>query len=241
MLCHGGLIGAAGVSAGGSFPSLDLSAGGMTLGYVTDSSTNTTIACSVPSNVVNGDLMIAFAVCGSSGNPSSISIPAGWTSIITETGVNGLYFMPFALSCRVASSEPSSYDWTLTGDAMDDAVSIIRVTGANTGSPISGTPVSDHIYSASPISPSVTTAHANSLAVFGFCVKSGWMLNAQDTGYPSGCAGVFARYSRQSSNGVCFALASLGVSASGATGAKTWSDLSGDAETDTFSFAIRAA
>lgn len=241
MLCHGGLIGAAGVSASGSFPSLDLSAGGMTFGYVTDSSTNTTITCSVPSSVVNGDLMIAFAVCGSLGNPSSISIPAGWTSIIIETGVNGVYFLPFALSWRVANSEPASYDWTITAGDRDDAVAIVRVVGANTSSPISGTPATDHFYGLTPVSPSVTTAHANALAVFGFCVKNGWMLNAQDAGYPSGCTGVFARYSRQSSNGICFALASLGVSATGATGAKTWSALSGSAEIDEFSFAIRAA
>lgn len=241
MLCHGGLIGAAGVSASGSFPSLDLSAGGMTFGYVTDNGLNTSISCSVPSNVVNGDLMIAFAVCGSLGNPSSISIPAGWTSIILETGVNGQWFMPFALSWRVASSEPASHDWTITAGDRDDAVAIVRVVGANTSSPISGTPAVAHDYGLTPVSPSVTTAHENALAVFGFCVKNGWMLNAQDAGYPSGCTGVFARYSRQSSNGVCFALTSLGISTSGATGSKTWSALSGSAEIDEFSFAIRAA
>ena len=127
MLSRGGLIGAAGVSASGSFPSLDLSAGGMTFGYVTDLGLNASISCSVPSNVLNGDLMIAFAVGGTTANPSSISIPAGWTSVILETGVNGQYFMPFSLSWRVASSEPSDYSWTLTAGTVDDAVSILSL------------------------------------------------------------------------------------------------------------------
>lgn len=211
----------------------------MTFGYANDGNSNATVSCNVPSNVVDGNLMIAFAVCGAQDNPASISIPAGWNSIITATAVNGAYFRPYALSWRVANSEPASYAWTVTASGIDDAVSIIRVTGANAASPISGTPVTAHDYGTVPTSPSVTTAHANALALFGFCVSNGWSLNAADAGYPSGTSGVFARWSRQSSAGVCFALATLAVSSAGATGTKTWSALSGAAEIDEFSFAVR--
>lgn len=243
MLLHGGLIGASGVAVGaGSSPAFDLTAGGMTFAYVSDFNTNTTISGNVPANVVNGDLMLAFALSGAfPDNPASITNPAGWTSIILETGVDGLYFRPYSLSYRVANSEPSSYSWTVTSGATDDAVAIIRVTGANTSSPISGTPVVDHHLTTTPTSPSVTTAHANALGVFGFCVHDGWSLNAQDAGYPSGTSGVFARWSRQHSSGVVFALATQAITSAGATGSKVWGALTGSTESDEFSFSIRPA
>jgi hypothetical protein len=242
MLLHGGLIGASGVAVGaGSSPAFDLTAGGMTFGYNNDGNTNATVSCNVPSNVVNGNLMLAFALSGAPDNPASITNPAGWTSIILETGVDGLYFRPYSLSYRVANSEPSSYSWTVTSGATDDAVAIIRVTGANTSSPISGTPVVDHHLTTTPTSPSVTTAHADALAVFGFCVNGGWSLNAEDAGYPSGTSGVFARRSRQHSSGVVFALATQVIASAGATGSKAWGALTESTESDEFSFAIRPA
>ena len=243
MLLHGGLIGASGVAVGaGSSPAFDLTAGGITFAYVSDSGTNTTISGNVPANVVDGNLMLAFALSGAfPDNPASITNPAGWTSIILETGVNGLYFRPYSLSYRVANSEPSSYSWTVTSGTTDDAVAIIRVTGANTSSPISGTPVVDHHLTTTPTSPSVTTAHADALAVFGFCVNGGWSLNAEDAGYPSGTSGVFARRSRQHSSGVVFALATQVIASAGATGSKAWGALTESTESDEFSFAIRPA
>jgi hypothetical protein len=242
MLLHGGLIGASGVAVGaGSSPAFDLTAGGITFAYVSDSGTNTTISGNVPANVVDGNLMLAFALSGAPDNPASITNPAGWTSIILETGVDGLYFRPYSLSYRVANSEPSSYSWTVTSGATDDAVAIIRVTGANTSSPISGTPVVDHHLTTTPTSPSVTTAHANALGVFGFCVHDGWSLNAEDAGYPSGTSGVFARRSRQYSGGVVFALATQAITSAGATGSKVWGALTESTESDEFSFAIRPA
>jgi hypothetical protein len=242
MLLHGGLIGASGVAVGaGSSPAFDLTEGGITFAYVSDSGTNTTISGNVPANVVDGNLMLAFALSGAPDNPASITNPAGWTSIILETGVDGLYFRPYSLSYRVANSEPSSYSWTVTSGATDDAVAIIRVTGANTSSPISGTPVVDHHLTTTPTSPSVTTAHANALGVFGFCVHDGWSLNAQDAGYPSGTSGVFARRSRQYSGGVVFALATQVIASAGATGSKVWGALTESTESDELSFAIRPA
>lgn len=228
-------------ASGGASPAFDLTAGGMTFAYVSDFNTNTTISGNVPANVVNGDLMLAFALSGAPDNPASITNPAGWTSIILETGVNGLYFRPYSLSYRVANSEPSSYSWTVTSGTTDDAVAIIRVTGANTSSPISGTPVVDHHLTTTPTSPSVTTAHANALGVFGFCVHNGWSLNAQDAGYPSGTSGVFARWSQQHSIGVVFALATQAITSAGATGSKVWGALTASTESDEFSFAIRPA
>ena len=242
MLLHGGLIGASGVAVGaGSSPAFDLTEGGITFSYVSDFNTNTTISGNVPANVVNGDLMLAFALSGAPDNPASITNPAGWTSIILETGVDGRYFRPYSLSYRVANSEPSSYSWTVTSGTTDDAVAIIRVTGANTSSPISGTPVVDHHLTTTPTSPSVTTAHANALGVFGFCVHDGWSLNAQDAGYPSGTSGVFARRSQQHSIGVVFALATQAITSAGATGSKVWGALTESTESDEFSFAIRPA
>lgn len=242
MLLHGGLIGASGVAVGaGSSPAFDLTAGGITFSYVSDFNTNTTISGNVPANVVNGDLMLAFALSGAPDNPASITNPAGWESIILETGVDGRYFRPYSLSYRVANSEPSSYSWTVTSGTTDDAVAIIRVTGANTSSPISGTPVVDHHLTTTPTSPSVTTAHANALGVFGFCVHDGWSLNAEDAGYPSGTSGVFARRSQQHSIGVVFALATQAITSAGATGSKVWGALTESTESDEFSFAIRPA
>lgn len=244
MLAHGGLIGASGVAdAGVAGVAFDVTANGFTIAYVTDGSSNTTIVGNVPTNAVNGDLLIAIAGAQAGTNPATITPPAGWTTILTNSAENGQWTKPFHISYRIASSEPANYTWTLTSDGLDDFVAIHRVTGAYTSSPVSGTPAWDYMdASADAFGPSITTAHANALAVFGFVVGNGYELAAADSNYPSGTTGLYARASRASSGGICHGLATLLVASAGATGVKTFTDCIGTTGYSAgFSFALRPA
>lgn len=244
MLLHGGLIGASGVAVGaGSSPAFDLTAGGITFAYVSDGSSNTTISCNVPANIVDGDLMIAIVGSYCDANPATITPPSGWPTILDHSNLNGRWTKPFHIAYRVANSEPSSYEWTLTAASQDDFATIHRVTGVYTASPISGTPVAEYEEEDDDIyAPSIITLHNNALAVFGFVSGNGHELATPDANYPAGTTGIYVRRSRANSAGINHGLASLLVPSAGATGIKTFTDCVGSRGYSAgFSFALRPA
>lgn len=79
----------------------------------TDSSpsgTGTTITISVPASVANNDILVAVVAINS--DTATLSAPGGWTAgpDVPVTGRS----LRIALWWRVASSEPASYDWTVS-------------------------------------------------------------------------------------------------------------------------------
>lgn len=88
-----------------------------------------TITMTVPSGVVNGDVMVMHISTRAGQTPD----PSGWTLV-----VNGFYGATINQSCwwRVASSEPASYSVTLQASAKASGV-IIALSGADSTAPAS--------------------------------------------------------------------------------------------------------
>jgi hypothetical protein len=155
----------------------------------------------VPDGVANGDrLTMAVSLINST---VTITDPTGWgTPISTQTTGSGATHVRTQIYERVASSEPASYNVTLSGSA-NWCTTILRITG-DTATPTrdgaavqgSGDEPTD------PTAPSITTTGANRLLVafagqrggggITWGAVPGW--NVQDSiweGFPSNLASMF--------------------------------------------------
>lgn len=198
---------------------VDTSAGGKSVTTVLDGSSNTSITGAKPSNVVSGDLMLAFLGCHSSLNPGSVTPPAGWTALQNSFGGSGSFRIHTWMGYKVAGgSEPADYTWTIGADGKDDTLIIQRVTGFDSGGPIIASAIDFDELSATPASPSVTATDNQTLlaSVFG---KNGSVFTGASA--PTGMTTIELGASRANSSGINRGLAYQQVS-SGATGAKTW-------------------
>lgn len=88
----------------------------------TQGSAASSLALSVPSGVVNGNLLLAFHG-NDAGTANALTPPAGWTLVRNENDGGGF---TFRLVCyyRIASSEPASYTWTMATGAEAVAICI---------------------------------------------------------------------------------------------------------------------
>jgi hypothetical protein len=209
---------------GATGPAFDTAANGYTIAYNTSGSPNTTITGTRPANVVDGELMLAVVGGYNQNNPFVLTAPAGWTPVYSPAFTDGVSTCAMGAWTRVANAASDNFVWTVSADTPDDFIAILRVTGADTSNPLSGTPTESYGSSVSPISPTTQTAHDNALAVF-ITAATGGSITATDTGYPSGTTGVYARASRADLNAVTHSLAYKAISTVGATGAQTFTNL----------------
>lgn len=116
-----------------------------------------------PTGTVDGDLLLAFQTGVGTAGQVEPSPPAGWTQIDSTRSTGNLRCKVYR---KIASSEPSTYDFTWAANIDRGAVEIHRVNGVDTTTPIDVTnggtaSVTD------PVVPAVTTTVANTL-VFAF-------------------------------------------------------------------------
>ena len=214
---------------------------GWVLAKVNDDSSNSTIRCNVPSSTVNGDLLIAVSSTNSSKNPTNFTPPGGWTQVYYPDYLVGTFTVPIGVWYRIASGEPSYYDWTLTADVYDDYLAIHRITGHDSGTPIDlASAGSTSLNGTSFTCPSQTTVTNNAVLVCIVAAKDGTALTGTDTGYPSGMTGLYSRSTGNWSSGINMGLAYEARASSGATGTRAWTSyLTGAKYGATVSFTIR--
>lgn len=139
------------------------------------------VIVSVPSGVVNGDLMIAeiWATTQTAAAPTS----AGWTQFFTLAGSDHQIF----LFWRDASSEPANYTFTST-NATSTTGWIHHLTGAISGNPVNAIGSGNTASGASAITASgITTTVPNSLLM---CFVGHGDGSNLPTGYQAGWTGV---------------------------------------------------
>lgn len=162
------------------------------------SGASTTAVADVPPGTANGDrLTLAVTLIDST---ITITDPTGWgTPISSQTSGSGATHVRTQIYERVASSEPASYNITLSG-AANWCTSVLRITGDTTTPTRDGAAVQGSgDEPTDPTAPSITTTGANRLLVaFGgqrggggitWGAVPGW--NMQDTiwqGFPSNLA-----------------------------------------------------
>jgi hypothetical protein len=130
----------------------------------TSTGSGTTITVTMPSGIVGGNLLvvgISFAYM------RTISgVPSGWTLFRNDTDPSTEH--RFATYYKVAgSSEPGSYDWTLSAGTNFNA-SAIRISGVDGTTPVNATAYD--LTTSNKTSPSVPTTVADCLIVRYFSV-----------------------------------------------------------------------
>lgn len=116
--------------------------------------------CNVPSGTVNGDVMIAIAMCG---GVVTITPPAGWTQLdvnFAQGPSSGSWY-------RIASSEPASYSWTYAG-TPNCIVGIYTAQNVDNSLPVDQHSAWHRRTGATTITgDSITPTRNNELLVFG--------------------------------------------------------------------------
>jgi len=153
------LLGAAGSTGTRTFTTSSSipNSAGIAVALRAASSGNTSISVTRPTGVVNNDVMYA-AVAYAGG---TLTPPAGWTQIIeqTATGVTTRVYR------RVASSEGSSYTWSL--DSTDPlAVAITAYYNVDTSNPEETSASQANTSGTSLTAPTVTPTTPSSLLLF---------------------------------------------------------------------------
>ena len=184
-------------------------------GSVTGPSAISTI--SVPSGVVNGDILILAFVAGQSTVPV-VTMPGGWTTIQgPSTTTAGGFNVVRVLAWKVASSEPASYDITTDITANTSAV-MVAVSGASGSTPVSS---SNSGTGSTTTATGITTPSNNSVVAF---IAHNWVLYGTASP-PSGTTPTFTERLDAADSLIYVATGVLATA--GATGNKTQSNLNG--------------
>jgi len=134
------------------------------------SSGDPTLTITKPTGTVDGDIMVAFVM----GNGTNISTPpSGWTLLFSNsTSLDGTttYFYCYT---KVASSEPASYDWSMSGGAFTELGSISTYRPIHAAQPedISGGQLSANfnLHTAT----NITTVHVETLVLVAYFLNRG--------------------------------------------------------------------
>lgn len=217
-------------------------AGNVTRAIVATSAGNTVITCARPSNVAEGEHMLAIMSNLDIINPSPIPTPpSGWTQLYTNHGLDHFRRRISVYVKQATGSEPADYTWTIGDDPRDDDIQIFRVTGANASTFLDASPVANDAGTQTITNLGITTTTADALVLY-VMAANGSALAAEDANYPTGTTGVFLKRSRNHSYGIAYGLATEVVASPGTTGSKLWTGaLSASGQTGAVTLAIRPA
>jgi hypothetical protein len=185
-----------------------------------------------PSGVVNGDVMVATIVWARTAQWSgAITPPAGWTSRV----VNTPWSVRMETFTKVASNEGSSYTFSMPSGSGVAAIS--AYSGVNNSTPLDTAAAGVNASSSSVTAPSLNTVSANTMLVniFGSQGLDSWTppageterVDARDTSALSGWYSSVAQ-------------SSVALGGAGATGARTATSSTGQADEMAQSIALRA-
>ena len=125
------------------------------------SGSNTSVSVSKPTGVTDGDVMVATVAFAG----GTLTAPAGWTQVLEQAGTG----VTLRVYRRTASSEGSSYTWSLsTADGL--AVAIGAYYNVDTTTPIGGSGSQANSSSTSMVAPSVTPGTPADMLLFAGAV-----------------------------------------------------------------------
>lgn len=135
--------------------------------------TNTTVV--TPTGTVDGDILIAEVFIGNAGAVPTLTPPAGWTAIGTNTSVaKGGFTGQFHMFWKRASTEGANY--VFTHASASTQVSIASYSGCvTTGSPIGAISSNTGTASTTTTATGITTTANNSRVLFA---QHGWDISS---------------------------------------------------------------
>ena len=103
------------------------------------------------------------------GQNRNMAPPAGWTTVPNTEVFNGTGVRTHAWYRFAGSSEPSSYNFTMTGGSgYDMSGGIAAVMGVSTGAPVNASAAQQNGAASNLVTaPSITTTMPNTLLIFG--------------------------------------------------------------------------
>lgn len=174
----------------------------------------TTFTVTMPGSVASGDLLIA---CISGGHDNPITAPAGWTRLVDDY----VGFVGGAVFYRVSGgSEPGTYNWSFPNAQRGNAI-VTRISGVDTSDPIDAwTASASNGNTTSPVCPTAIAFESNDLLVCG--AVGGWGMGASFTPPGSVTERADTTNAAGGDQGSCMCMGTEVLSASGATGTRTW-------------------
>jgi hypothetical protein len=163
-----------------------VSVGFRSVATVTNGTAGTSVVVARPAGVVNGDLLLAFVA---QAGTATVTAPTGWTLFGSQTTGGAV---SLAVYWKVASSEPSSWTWTL-GSSLRNWASVSAYTGVDPAAPINDSSSNTYPGAATAFAlatyPQMLRFGAGVFAVAGVRTASG----AATTWTPSGMVGITER------------------------------------------------
>ncbi len=187
------------------------------------------IPLDMPSNISEGDLLVA--VIGTDAN-ETIGTPTGWTKVASDLNNS----CTLSVQWRIAgASEPSSVDFSITSWERVCAA-CARFTGDFGSNPVDVFG-SDTGTGADPTHPSITPTESTTMLLSAFC-KDTEQVSVNDSGEPSGYTNVFTNDSSGGSAGCSSGLAYRAYTGTSATGTGAWDILNASEAWAAFHIAI---
>lgn len=109
-------------------------AGDLTTAAPADSSPGTTLTLNKPTNIADGDLLVAIVIFQNTNGTPSITAPAGWTQVSPPLGISPLRpsaIFTLPVPSASALSGTSSWQWSTNVAAGRRRGMLFRVTGAD--------------------------------------------------------------------------------------------------------------
>ncbi|MET1063489.1 MAG: PKD domain-containing protein [Arthrobacter sp.] len=148
----------------GSTPSSGITVGASTT--TNNPLATTTVTLNKPAGTAAGDVLVASFTADK--NPTVSAVPAGWTALVNNLSISS-GARTFAYYRVVGSSDPASYNWTLS-TAVKWGGGVTAYRGVNNATPLDSSVVTaaNTSYTATSIAaPSVTTASNNAMLIGG--------------------------------------------------------------------------
>lgn len=179
------------------------------------SSAASSLAVSLPSGTVEGDVMVALVSLR--GN-RTITAPSGWSSVLRTDNSSGSNIRQQLFVKVATGAEPASFTFSFSGSERC-AVAVLSYRGVDSGAPVDAVGGQANTASSSSVTaPSITATVANARIVGFFAIANG---NATLTA-PGGMTAVLTTAATTAGpNGVAVLVADAAAGVAGATGGKT--------------------
>jgi len=198
------------------------------VGEDTSVSAGSTLVLDVPTNTADGDLLIAWVVNEDDDPNASWTPPSGWTEYVPEMDTGGSPVTPPTLTVyyRRASSEPSSYTWTLSASGRGLMGAMLSYRNVDSLTPFDASYTTATGTSGTPNPPSITTVTEGAWVVAtGFSDNDVPVYTALSSGYT---VRVNSADDSGSGNGANLGICDLLVAAAGATNPAAFSGTGGE-------------
>lgn len=121
---------------------------------VATSGGTTSLACSAPAGLADGDVLVAGVIVG---HPATVTEPSGWSLVYSSGGIGtGPPDRQVLVYTKVAASEPGSWTWTIS-TTTGAVIEVVALTGRDPTAVPDDEAGQVNASSSSVTAPSITT------------------------------------------------------------------------------------